>query len=86
MNIKLPVMIFQGSHPERVHAVFAGYYPRCGVLSHGTPRAWHGTLAEVDCRRCLVSLRKVAREQERAIEGRIAGKGGIQRDAFEDRP
>jgi len=88
--VKLEVMIFKGSHPERVHAVRDGhdpasvwFSPRCGVWSTGARRRWRSTLAEVDCGRCLASLRAKLTRDRRAVEDRLAGRGGIQMDISE---
>ena len=84
------VGIFQGSHPERVHlAAEFDEKPDCGIRSGGNSiafwREWVGTLHEVDCRRCLVKYRAWLRRKILFTERRLAGRDGIQTDAFEDR-
>ena len=85
--------IWKGSHPERVHAAYGGG-PRCGVTAsnghYWTGRepstwiTWPGTLHEVDCKRCLVSERARLRKKLELVEHRLAGRKGVQRDAFEE--
>lgn len=86
--------MYQGSHPERVHSCRdAEDRPSCGahtrnVWGDSTTdhfwRTWSGSLAEVDCKRCLNVLLSAARKNVNQVERRIAGKDGIQRDAFEE--
>lgn len=59
--------------------------PLCGVwiLADSEATLFPGDLPHVECRRCLKMERKRARAHVVAIERRLEGKDGIQRDAFD---
>lgn len=72
----MKVGIWKGSTPERVHVDDSGR-PLCRARSPGSDWiVWPGSLREVTCRRCLINIKAHARR-------RLAGKDGIQSDAFE---
>ncbi len=91
----MKVGIWQGSTPERVHAAGDDDRPLChaanrnymhdsrGPATASFWRTWSGSLAEVDCRRCLAMLRRQAVIRLEAVDDRLAGKGGIQVDMEE---
>ncbi len=59
--------------------------PSCGVPIYPDTRLVRvsGALPHVECRRCLIVERKRARLRVAAIDRRLDGKDGAQRDAFE---
>lgn len=96
--MKLGYWTTDSGHPLRTHilrGLEAGHeakldWPICGHDHHNhitgrepNSTLFPGKLPQVECRRCLVVYRARLRREIKATERRIAGKDGIQRDAFD---
>ena len=72
------------AQPLKTHIVRQDERPACGHR-HATDATAHwfpGSLAAVECHNCLRCHRAELRRELATVAQRLAGKGGIQRDAF----